>query len=53
MVGIQYPFCDVLAMHVTVVVGLQTIVLNMNNKEVALIGTHPKADDRRDKENKY
>ena len=49
MVGIQYPFCDVLAMHVTVVLGLQNIVLNMNDKKVSLIGTHPQADDRRDK----
>ncbi len=51
MVGIQYTFFDVLAAHVTVVLELQKIVLNMNDKKVALIGTHPQADDRRDKEN--
>ncbi len=49
IVGIWYPFCGVLDMYVTVVVGLQRIVLNRNDKKVALIATHPQADDRIEK----
>ncbi len=49
MVGIHYPLCDVLAMHNKVVMRLQRIVLNMNDKKSDLIDTHPQADDRRDK----
>ncbi len=49
MVGIQYPFCNALATHITVVVGRQSIVLNMNDKKGAIISTHPRAGDRRDK----
>ncbi len=49
MVGIQYPFYDMMAMHVTVMMRLQKIVLNMNDKKGALVGTHLQADDRSDK----
>ncbi len=43
-------FCDVLAMHVTVVVGLHRIVSNRIDKKVALIATHPQADGRIEKQ---
>ena len=51
MVGTRYQFCNIMDMHVTAVLGLQRIVLNMNDKNFALISTHPQADDRRDIEN--
>ncbi len=38
-------------MHNTVVVGLQRIVLKMNDKKGAIIGTHLPADDTTEKEN--
>ncbi len=51
MVGIQYLFCNSLATHITVVVRLQRIVLNMNEKKGAIIGTHLPAYDKIEKEN--
>ena len=49
MTGIQYPFCVVLAIHVTVVMVLQRIFY-MNDKKVALIVTHSQAGNIQEKE---
>ncbi len=40
-----------LATQITVVVELQRIVLKLNDKKGALIGTYPPARDTREKEN--